>query len=145
MGGLGREGGKLGMKVGMKLGGGLFGVALISLLLAGPVGPCGPGTFAATIFMLIGFLAGLGGYVVFGASVIVGLAARGTRSDLRVPAFLAIPLAGVLAVFLTRADEPRLHTLWFLAGTWPPSVTAAFVVQLWVRKRTAGRADTPKI
>jgi hypothetical protein len=119
-------------------------VALICLLLAGPGGPCGPGTLLGSLFMIGGYFVGLAGWLLCAVSLTVIMRKSDTRSSLRVPALVATPVAGALAVLVTRPDEPRAHTWWILVCLWPPLAAAVSVVQAWLHKHAAGRVTLRK-
>lgn len=113
----------------------MCGVGLICLWLAGPSGPCGPGTLLGTLFFVAGYPVAVIGWVLCFVSVITLLRNPRTRSGLTIPAFAATPLAAGLTILFTRPDELLRHAWQLLVAVWPPLVAVFFVARGWLLRR----------
>lgn len=108
----------------------LLGVALICLLLTGPIGPCGPSTPWGLITMLLAFACFIASLVVSFVSLIGGMGSRDTRARLLFPVVVATTLTASLGFVMKLSMGFRwADAAWTLFYVWLPTVAVVHTIR----------------
>lgn len=115
----------------MNAGARLSGVALICLLVTGPIGPCGPSTPWGLITLLLAFACFIAALVVSFVSLLGLLGSHETRARLVFPVVVATMLTASLGfvMYLLMGLRTWSDACWVTFYVWLPTVAVVHTVR----------------